>query len=253
MYQKKDVLITVKTYPTPARKGIEVSCTAGITSEGEWIRLFPMPFRYLEGSKQFRKYQWVKVAVAKASDPRPDSYIPDLDSIEILSEPLPTARRWKARKDVVFPLLSPSLCHLSRTREETGATLGIFKPKQIRQLIVEPEDTPTWTEKQLGILSQESMFERKPFKLLEKIPYRFVYEFTCKDSTCSGHRISVVDWELSQAYRSWKGKYQTRWESAFRQRFEDEMINKYDTHFYVGTMRAHPDTWIIIGLFYPPM
>jgi hypothetical protein len=30
------------------------------------------------------------------------------------------------------------------------------------------------------------------------------------------------------------------------------MINKNDTHFYVGTVHQHPDAWIIIGLFYPP-
>jgi hypothetical protein len=30
------------------------------------------------------------------------------------------------------------------------------------------------------------------------------------------------------------------------------MIEKYDTHFYVGTVHRHPHIWIIVGLFYPP-
>jgi hypothetical protein len=30
------------------------------------------------------------------------------------------------------------------------------------------------------------------------------------------------------------------------------MRDKYDTHFYVGTVHQHPATWIIVGLFYPP-
>jgi hypothetical protein len=30
------------------------------------------------------------------------------------------------------------------------------------------------------------------------------------------------------------------------------MINKYDTHFFVGTVHNHPKNWIIVGLFYPP-
>jgi hypothetical protein len=55
-YQKKKILITVKTYPLPSKKSIEASCTAGITEEGKWIRLFPLPFRLLEHSKQFKKY-----------------------------------------------------------------------------------------------------------------------------------------------------------------------------------------------------
>jgi hypothetical protein len=30
------------------------------------------------------------------------------------------------------------------------------------------------------------------------------------------------------------------------------MINKNDTHFFVGTVHGHPHVWIIVGLFYPP-
>jgi hypothetical protein len=252
VYQHKKVLIVVKTYPTPARKGVEVSCTAGITEDGKWIRLFPLPFRFLRSEKQFKKYQWIEVAVTKASDPRPDSWVVDLDSIKVLGDPLPTSDGWQARKAIVLPLLAPSLCHLVRTREKTGATLGIFKPKEIRGLIIEPEEPATWTERELNILSQESMFDRKPFKLLEKIPYKFIYLFTCDDPDCRGHRLSVVDWEVAQAYRSWRECYGNQWEQSFRRRFETEMIHKCDTHFYVGTLRAYPDRWIIIGLFYPP-
>jgi hypothetical protein len=66
-YQQKRVLIAVKTYPTPASKGAEVSCTAGITDDRKWIRLFPIPFRFMGGDKQFKKYQWIEISMKKAS------------------------------------------------------------------------------------------------------------------------------------------------------------------------------------------
>tara|TARA_Y100000815_G_scaffold104750_1_gene93764 strand:+ start:111 stop:284 length:174 start_codon:yes stop_codon:yes gene_type:complete len=50
----KRILITGKTYPNPARKGVEVSCVGGVTEEGNWIRLFPIPFRLLADDKQFK-------------------------------------------------------------------------------------------------------------------------------------------------------------------------------------------------------
>ena len=31
-----------------------------------------------------------------------------------------------------------------------------------------------------------------------------------------------------------------------------KMIQKNDTHFFVGTVHQHPGSWIIVGLFYPP-
>jgi len=45
--QAKKALIVVRTYPTPAHDGAEVSCTAAISDKGEWLRLFPVPWRLL--------------------------------------------------------------------------------------------------------------------------------------------------------------------------------------------------------------
>lgn len=53
-FEMKRILITGKTYPNPARKGVEVSCVGGVTEEGNWIRLFPIPFRLLADDKQFK-------------------------------------------------------------------------------------------------------------------------------------------------------------------------------------------------------
>jgi hypothetical protein len=64
--------------------------------------------------------------------------------------------------------------------------------------------------------------------------------------------MSCTDWEMLQAYRSWKREYGDKWEEKFRQRFQTEMIQQRDTHFYVGTIHQHPGSWIIVGLFYPP-
>jgi len=65
--------------------------------------------------------------------------------------------------------------------------------------------------------------------------------------------VFTEDWEMLQAYRSWKLEYGDKWEEGFRQRFETEMIEHRDTHFYVGTIHQHPGSWIIVGLFYPPI
>ena len=96
----KRVLITVRTYPVPAHSGIEVSCTAGITAEGEWIRLFPIPYRFLAQDQRFAKYQWIDVDVVKATnDVRPESYHVNPDSIKILDDPIPLTS-WIAKRGI---------------------------------------------------------------------------------------------------------------------------------------------------------
>lgn len=251
--ETKKALIVCRTYPTPAKQGAEVSCTAAITDKGEWLRLFPVPWRLLPEDKKFRKYQWVEVRVTKARDSRPESYKLARDSIQIISEPLSTKNEWQLRKDVIFPLKAHCLCCLIKKRDaDKHPTLGIFRPK-MKSLVIKPT-TATWTARQLAILRQGHLFEKSPVKELEKIPYNFQYEFACDDAECPGrHKIICTDWEMAESFRKWKSQYGAKWESKFRQRYETEMIESKDTHFFMGTMHGHPGVWIIVGLFYPPL
>ena len=64
--------------------------------------------------------------------------------------------------------------------------------------------------------------------------------------------MTCTDWEMGESYRRWRKEYGAAWEGKFREKYEDQMINKFDTHFYVGTVHKNPGSWIIVGLFYPP-
>lgn len=250
---RRKVLVVVRTYPSPARKGVEVSCTAAISEAGEWLRLFPIPYRFLAGDKRFTKYQWIEVDMKRTSDARPESYEVNLDSIVILPGSVPPANKWQARKDILAPLEAHCLCCLKEERQQYGSPmLGFFKPAKITSLTIRAEKNPDWTQQEREKLSQYGLFENAPASPLEKIPYKFYYNFRCAESSCRGHRLSCVDWELGESYRKWRVKYGTSaWEGAIRNRYELEMIGENDTHFYVGTVRQHPASWIIVGLFYP--
>jgi hypothetical protein len=194
----------------------------------------------------------VEVTVTKASDARPESYKLKPDGIRVLSEPLSTTKGWQARKDVIYPLKAHCLCCLQKQRDAHGhPTLGIFRPKVITKLHITAEDAK-WTDAQLALLRQGHLFLRPPKTELEKIPFTFRYEFRCDHDECPGHKIICTDWEMGQSWRQWKTKYRDGWEAKFRGRYETDMILKYDTHFYMGTIRQHPHVWIIVGLFYPP-
>ena len=250
--EKKKALIVVRTYPTPAKTGAEISCTAAITDKGEWLRLFPVAWRYLPEDQRFRKYQWVELTVTKAKDSRPESYRLKQNGIKILSGTLTTDNEWRARKDVILPLRAHCLCCLIRQRDSHGhPTLGIFRPRIIERLTITPTSV-NWTAKQLAILRQGHLFEKQPKNELEKIPFDFRYKFRCEEDACPGHELMCTDWEMSESFRKWKTEYGDGWEAKFRQRYETEMIQKYDTHFYVGTIHQHPHIWIVVGLFYPP-
>jgi hypothetical protein len=103
-YEKTKVLITVMTYPHPSRGYQELVCTAGVTEAGEWVRLYPVDYRYRPRQQQFRKYQWIEVELSgrgNGNDNRKESRKPDLHSIRILGAPLDTQDEWRSRREII--------------------------------------------------------------------------------------------------------------------------------------------------------
>jgi hypothetical protein len=204
-----------------------------------------------EGNK-FSKWQWITADAVKATgDTRPESYKLNSETIRP-GEKMDAGVDWRARRAILRPLVRTSLCQIKREQEASGApTLGIFRPAEIKKLVLEAED-PNWSPEQISILKQDDLFQKAPSQTLEKIPFKFKYVFKCSDAECKGHGLSCTDWEMAESYRRWRAGYGNDWEAAFRQKFESEMIEKKDTHFFVGTVHRHPKNWIIVGLFYPP-
>jgi hypothetical protein len=248
----KRVLITVKAYPNPSKKYGETVCCAGIDIDTlQWLRLYPIPFRDLDSSRKFHKYTIISVKCRKAPDDhRIESYKIDMDSIELVSH-LDTKKNWENRKSIVLPTVSPSFCSIL---EDTAInkSLGTFKPCDInfswKKADLESE------AKRETCYAQLSFFDTKK-KTIEQIPFDFYYHFNCYGRPgCPGHKLPIIDWEIGQAYRTWRYKYITQalLLQKIRQRWLDLICSdKNDVYFYVGNMKRFHDHFMVLGVFYP--
>lgn len=54
------LLILTKTYPAPSTKHREISCVAAVNEDGRFRRLYPVPFRLLEGEQKFKRWEWIE-------------------------------------------------------------------------------------------------------------------------------------------------------------------------------------------------
>jgi hypothetical protein len=254
MGDKLKVLVTVKTYPVPSRGYTELVCTAGIRSDGGFIRLYPINYRYRPYWEWFKKYQWIGVEVDKnPNDPRPESYMPVSGAkIRTLGEPLSTKNNWDERKKIVLVEKIHTMCELEE-KPQTECSLGIIRPKEVKDLIIK-EVEPKWNPRQQKILDQQELFGPKK-KPLEKIPFRFSYKFTCEEPGCRGHKKIITDWEVGRLFLRMRDQHQSENVAVdkVKEKFLDDICHPdRDTHFFVGTV--HPrkyKSWIIIGTFYP--
>lgn len=251
------LLITVKTYPIPSEKYDELVCTAGVTEAGDFVRLYPINFRDLPYRSQYTKYQWIEVSAKQHSgrDTRKESLRPDASTLRILGEPLSTVKNWSARAEYVLKKQAASMEDLADRQASDRTSLGIFRPKAIFDLEISP-DAPEWKPSFLSALKQAKIWDnatsREPPR---KVPFKFHYRFSCNDARCKGkHRMMIEDWEVGALFWRLVDKGATQQEAAekVRAKFLDEICSpKNDTHFYVGTILAHPKNWVVIGLFYP--
>ena len=253
--ERKRVLITVKTYPHPDPADLERVCTAGMLEDGSFIRLYPVPFRYLPKWQSYAKYQWIQVDVEKHSgqDRRPESYRPDVDSIRLDGPPVDTKKNWAERKRIVLRQPVRSMEELYEIQERENISLGLVRPRIVEDLLIVP-DTENWKPEWQADLAQLRL-DIGPRRLpLEKIPFKFRYKFRCSDQRCKGHLMSLGDWEAGVLYlkqRQMLGDAQ-RAAGVVKDKFFGELCNpNKDVHFFVGTV-AQFGTWIVLGVFYPP-
>jgi hypothetical protein len=246
------VLITVKTYPLPSTTPLrEIVCTAGVREDGTWVRLYPIDFRYRPYEK-YGKYQWIELdAVKHKHDKRPETYSPTPDTMITLGEEIKSdSATWAARREIVLAQGTDTMCCLDDTSQFVKS-LGIVKPREVVDLIVEGDDRE-WKADWQESMKTEWLFGPKQ-KPLEKIPFKFSYKFFCQNQNCSGHTKMIADWEIGQLYRSMRDKFGS--EIAAAEKVKERFLSQLcapdrDTHFFVGT-EYRWGKWIILGVFWP--
>ena len=77
-------------YPHPSREYKELVCTAGITDDYEWVRLYPIPYRYQPRERRFRKYQWIEAILRQGDVPATleKKAVSLIESIKLIGEQL---------------------------------------------------------------------------------------------------------------------------------------------------------------------
>lgn len=261
---KERVLVTVKTYPTLSRRYGETVCTAGVREDGTWVRIYPVPFRRLEQTQQYKKFDWLECELVKnRRDVRPESHRPVDQSELVPREHMGTDRKWRERRRLLLETahVHDRLEKLIDAAKANESSLAVFKPKRVLDFLSEEDDEREWNPDKLRqmrqVHSQLELFEdnswRETFRVIPKLPYNFSYRF--EDGAGRTSTLQILDWEVGALYwnclRSADGD-ERKAVAKVRQKYFDEFTQK-DLHFFLGTTQQYhliaPNPWVIIGVF----
>lgn len=262
---RERVLIAVTTYPLPSRSYDELVCTAGIREDGTWVRIYPVPFKFLE----FHKYQWVELDLVQhkhSHDFRPESHRPrqaDLSDLAVIGR-LGTAQNWLERKQACLKNTYTNLAALIvDSKAPKNVSLAAFRPARITKFIVEADDRewkPQWLEqlKQMDMLTGGADDAGGPRTPVDKIPYKFKYRF--EDSDGKSSTMTIEDWEIGALYRNCLARAEGDENVAIekvRKKYGEDFVSNKDITLFLGTTLEHhrrrrSNPFTIVGVFYPP-
>lgn len=261
------LLVTVKAYPKPSGKYEELVCTAGLMEDSKWLRIYPVPYRFLTDYEMYPKYSWVRVNLTRnTTDFRPESYRPlgGLDEEFHVENVIGTKDDWAARKALVLREVFGSMTELiALAKGATKKSLATVKPKEIVGFKIEPADREwkqEWQDQALqrSFLALEQSDLPGPRKLVSKVPYDYSYEFLTEGDS-RPRTLKIEDWEIGALYwnclRRAEGDEQAA-NRLVRQKYLEDFSAEKDLHLFLGTTKQYhniaPNPFIIVGVFYPP-
>lgn len=265
---KTKVLITVTTYPLPSRSYDELVCTAGVLENGQWVRIYPVPLKFLtglrkDGKMESFKYNWIELELEKRPDDfRPESHSPvNYDFKDIVTHgKIGTDKNWAERKVFCTANVYTNLNALiEASKAPTNVSLATFKPTKMIGFEIKEEENREWKDEWKEIRKQGDLFDadKSPEILIPKLPYKFYYRFRDDEDTES--RLMIEDWEIGALYwnclKGAEGNESKALEKV-REKYEKEFLNEKDVYLFLGTtrewhMRRAKNPFVIIGVFYP--
>jgi hypothetical protein len=239
-------LLLCMAYPELSERYEATVCMAGITEEGNFRRIYPVPFDEFVDA-DFEKRRWMEYEIREKGDYREESYKIYPESVEIGNKV-----DYVNVRDILEERCT-TIEELEQEKQEEDRSLGIVKPEVNGLNIDEDENRRDTAEKceQQVTLSGEDVIQ------FDIIPHYVRYRFNCAGqcNICenSPHNIMCEDIESGNLYRNLSDEYDD--ESVVEEKMEEKlldwMVEERDLYFMMGTHHRWK-TWLIISLLYPP-
>lgn len=263
VWEQKRLLVWGTTYPEFSKKYYETVCSGAIDRDsGRLRRIYPITLRYMK--EPFHAFDWIEAKVERnMSDFRPESYRIDQGSIKTVGHIDTNKNGWAERAEW---MLRPGnvFRSVAALREAQGAdhtSLGLIKPKEVLRFYLRPRpvsDKAEWeTHREAAIAQKDLLVDvDAATKDLKYMPIQYRAEFICGDPACSTkHDMSVLDWgtyvlSRKEYARGGAPLAEKNVIAALTKRMD---LTKRNAHFILGNTKAHPDAFMVVGFFAPPI
>lgn len=239
MEGESTVAIIVKAAPVIGKKHGETVCVAGIDYEGNWHRLYPVPFRDLDKGQQFRRWDLVRFSWRRPKDDkRPESKNINSQSLKLVGAVPKRERHAFARRALVSSL--------DKVKAD-GRSFALIRPESPEFIIktLNQSELAEEREKRAALHAQDDLFS-VPVASLEPPPVTFSYSFHF-DGRLRTHRC--IDWETEAAFLRRRDERDEAFALRWMQEKFGEEYPRLGMAFAMGTHRVEVfGNWLLSGI-----
>lgn len=246
--QALELLVNCKTYPAVSKKYTETVCTGGVQADGSFVRLYPIPFRFLEKQEQYKRWDVIQVQAYKdTKDTRPESWhLAPGTPIKIIRRLTTDKQRWEWMNKAVF--------QGTADLESQGKTNGLVEVEPIK-FYWKPEKKKEWTPSQINVFEQGSLFDKKERmeELAIRIPWQFRLEYREK-ATGLEFDSKVLSWSYYQGFRRNLDIFgnETAALEAVAQKIRNSIFANERTVYAILGTHSRFKHWMISALYHLP-
>lgn len=238
--QHDECLILIKALPHRSSNYFETVCCAGIGKDGKWRRQYPVPFRVLNDSQLFGRWDWIEYDFV---EPKFDERV---ESQKVIPESIKRIKR--SNESTRFRNVQKNIRSSLAEATKLGESLTLVQPKGINFFWRQKTDRQLETEKSKhqALANQFSMFGQAA-KPLRVCPYTLYFQWV--DSEGKRHRHTCDDWETSSAFFVRRHALGNDFAAlnSLKHTFEVEYFTK-GMVFGLGTHSRRKSQWLLVGV-----
>lgn len=245
--QTIELLVNCKTYPAVSTKYVETVCTGGVQANGDFVRLYPVPFRFLDAEEQYGRWDVIRVrAYRDTKDTRPESWHFEPGTEIVRIDSLTTDKqRWDWMSKTVHPS--------AEEMESKGITNGCVEIEPLE--FYWKSDPKEWSDSQRQIIHQGDLFATKQQmqEIAERVPWQFRLKYREKN-TGREDDGKVLAWSFYQGFRRVRNETEDD-ESALEkvaERVRGSIFNPEKTVFAILGTHSRFGHWMISALYHVP-
>ena len=196
--EKDRCVIIVKAQPHRSSKYSETVCAAGVGEDGRWRRQYPVPYRILNNSHKFKRWEWIRYEYRlPKNDRRKESQKVVPNSI-VTDGTLRSSERGR--------LLAPLILRDFSDADDRGKSLTLVRPRTLtfEWIPKSAGEVASERDKHANLARQLSFFDTSA-KPLEPCPSQFFADWT--DQAGLRRRHECDDWESSAAFSRFRREY----------------------------------------------